>query len=91
MRETLWTVAAHAQASAEINTGGIIEFFLTKIAPILLAILGLIFIARANKGEVSRVLTSSTIAIIGIAFIAGAVTLVLVGGGLVDVLFSQED
>ncbi|WP_112139357.1 hypothetical protein [Glycomyces dulcitolivorans] len=91
VRETLWTVASAAQAGAEINTQGIIGFFLSKIAPILLAILGLIFIARANKGEVSRVLTSSTIAIIGIAFIAGAVVLVAVGGGLVDVLFSQED
>ncbi|WP_030144234.1 hypothetical protein [Glycomyces sp. NRRL B-16210] len=91
LRETLWTVAAHSQAGAEINTSGIIGFFLSKIAPILLAILGLIFIARANKGEVSRVLTSSTIAIIGIAFIAGAVVLVAVGNGLVDVLFSSED
>ncbi|THV41405.1 hypothetical protein [Glycomyces buryatensis] len=93
MRETFWTMAAHMSpvASAEINTSGIIGFFLSKIAPILLAILGLIFIARANKGEVSRVLTSSTIAILGIAFIAGAVVLVAVGGGLVDVLFSNED
>jgi hypothetical protein len=90
MSETLWTVAAHAQAGAEINTQGIIGFFLSKIAPILLAILGLIFIARSNKGEVSRVLTSSTIAIIGIAFIAGAVVLVAVGTGLVDILFSEE-
>ncbi|WP_425498882.1 hypothetical protein [Natronoglycomyces albus] len=74
-----------------IDTQGIIGFFLSKIAPILLAILGLIFIARANRGEVSRVLTSSTIAILGIAFIAGAVVLVAFGGGLVDVLFTTED
>lgn len=74
-----------------IDTSGIIGFFLSNIAPILLAILGLIFIARANKGEVSRVLTSSTIAILGIAFIAGAVVLVAFGGGLVDVLFTTEN
>ena len=92
IRETLWTVAAQVQAQdAEINTQGIISFFLSRIAPILLSILGLIFIARANKGEVSRVLTSSTIAILGIAFIAGAVVLVAVGGGLVDVLFSEGE
>jgi small-conductance mechanosensitive channel len=90
IRDNLWTVAAQVQSQAEINTDGIIGFFLSKIAPILLAILGLIFIARANKGEVSRVLTSSTIAILGIAFIAGAVILVAVGNGLVDVLFREE-
>lgn len=78
-----------AMYAAEINTQGIIDFFLSKIAPILLAILGIIFIARANKGEVSRVLTSSTIAIVGLAFIAGAVTLVLVGSSLVNVLFTK--
>lgn len=80
-----------AIGAEEINTKGIIDFFLSKIAPILLAVLGIIFIARANKGEVSRVLTSSTIAIVGLAFIAGAVTLVLVGSSLVDVLFTTED
>ncbi|HZE37722.1 MAG TPA: hypothetical protein VE172_02830 [Stackebrandtia sp.] len=85
MREIPYLIASQ---TAEINTQGIISFFLSKIAPILLAVLGIIFIARANKGEVSRVLTSSTIAIVGLAFIAGAVTLVLVGKGLVDVLFS---
>ena len=88
LRDAPFYIAMHYE---EINTDGIIKFFLSKIAPILLAILGIIFIARANKGEVSRVLTSSTIAIVGLAFIAGAVTLVLVGSSLVDVLFTTED
>ena len=87
MRDIPYLIAMHAE---EINTSGIIDFFLSKIAPILLAILGIIFIARANKGEVSKVLTSSTIAIVGLAFIAGAVTLVLVGSSLVDILFTDE-
>lgn len=87
MRDIPYLIAMHAE---EINTEGIIQFFLSKIAPILLAILGIIFIARANKGEVSKVLTSSTIAIVGIAFIAGAITLVFVGSSLVDILFTDE-
>lgn len=87
MRDIPYLIAMQAE---EINTSGIIDFFLSKIAPILLAILGIIFIARANKGEVSKVLTSSTIAIVGIAFIAGAITLVLVGSSLVDILFTDE-
>ncbi|GLZ77177.1 hypothetical protein Afil01_19840 [Actinorhabdospora filicis] len=78
-----------AGSAAEIDTKGVIDFFLSKIAPILLAVLGLIFIGRANKGEISRVMTSSAIAIVGLAFIAGAVTLVLFGGSLVNLFFTE--
>jgi hypothetical protein len=88
MRDAPYWIAAR---TAEIDTDGIIAFFLSKIAPILLAILGIIFIARANRGEVSKVLTSSTIAIVGIAFIAGAAVLVIFGGGLVDILFTEDE
>jgi hypothetical protein len=71
----------------DINTDGVLTFFATKITPILLAVLGIIFIGRASKGEVSRVLTSSAIAIIGLGFIAGAATLFFVGGSLVNLVF----
>ncbi len=71
----------------EINTQGIVSFFASKIAPILLAVLGVVFLGRASKGELSRVLTSSAIAIIGIAFIAGAVSLFFVGDYLIGLAF----
>jgi hypothetical protein len=74
-------------APKTINTDEIIKFFTTKITPILLAVLGVIFIGRASKGEVSRVLTSSAIAIIGLAFIAGAGVLFFVGESLIDLVF----
>ena len=80
-------ILAAEPAPAEINTDGILTFFATKIAPILLAVLGVIFIGRASKGEVSRVMTSSVIAIIGLAFIAGAATLFFVGESLVNLVF----
>jgi len=70
-----------------INTDGVVSFIATKIAPILLAVLGVIFISRAGKGEMSRVLTSSAIAIVGLAFIAGAATLFFVGESLIDLIF----
>lgn len=73
--------------SGEINTDALVSFFASKIAPILLAVLGIIFIGRASKGEVSKVLTSSAIAIIGLAFIAGAVSLFFVGTYLVNLAF----
>jgi hypothetical protein len=72
---------------SEVDTDGILSFFASKIAPILLAVLGVIFIGRASKGEVSKVLTSSAIALIGLAFIAGAATLFFVGESLIDVVF----
>ncbi|GAA1754069.1 hypothetical protein [Luedemannella helvata] len=71
----------------EINTDGVLTFLATKITPILLAVLGVIFLSRAGKGEMSRVLTSSAIAIVGLAFIAGAATLFFVGESLVSLLF----
>ena len=43
--------------------------------------------SRAGKGEMSRVLTSSAIAIIGLAFIAGAGALFLFGASLIDLIF----
>lgn len=80
-------IAVHILAAPnDINTDGIIAFFATKIAPILLAVLGVIFIGRASKGEVSRVLTSSAIAIIGLAFIAGAATMLVLGDTLIKVV-----
>jgi hypothetical protein len=70
-----------------INTTGVVNFIATKIAPILLAVLGVIFISRAGKGEMSKVLTSSAIAIVGLAFIAGAGALFLFGESLITLLF----
>ena len=77
-----------AEPSGSINTEGIVTFFASNIAPILLAVLGVIFIGRASKGEVSRVLTSSAIAIIGLAFVAGAASLFFFGDSLVKLLFN---
>jgi hypothetical protein len=79
--------APGADPDAGINTDGVVDFIATKIAPILLAALGVIFISRAGKGEMSKVLTSSAIAIVGLAFIAGAATLFFVGESLIDLFF----
>jgi hypothetical protein len=70
-----------------IDTEGVVTFFASKIAPILLAVLGVIFIGRASRGEISKVLTSSAIAIVGLAFIAGAATLFFIGDYLIDLIF----
>lgn len=76
-----------AAPAGQINTEGVLSFLASTIAPILLAGLGVIFIGRAGKGEISRVITSSAIAIVGLAFIAGATVLFLVGDNLIRLLF----
>ena len=73
-----------------INTDGIVNFITTKVVPILLAVLGVIFISRAGKGEMSKVLTSSAIAMIGLAFIVGAGALFFFGQGLVKLIFGSN-
>jgi hypothetical protein len=75
-------------APTGINTQGVVTFFAKNIAPILLAVLGVIFIGRASRGEISKVLTSSAIAIVGLAFIAGAATLFFVGDYIIKLIFS---
>ena len=92
-RELVHTVVAAEPSPAPdspvpINTDGIVQFIATKVTPILLAVLGVIFISRAGKGEMSRVLTSSAIAIVGLAFIAGAATLFFVGDYIIKLIFS---
>ncbi len=96
LAQAVWSSATHAMdvlalAPAPqpkgINTEGVVSFFASKIAPILLAVLGVIFIGRASRGEISKVLTSSAIAIIGLIFIAGAATLFFVGEYLIDLVF----
>ena len=84
---TQMVLAAEAPEEPTINTTGVIDFIATKIAPILLAFLGVVFISRAGKGEMSKVLTSSAIAIVGLAFIAGAGLMFVFGQGLVNLLF----
>ncbi|GAB3177064.1 hypothetical protein FHX75_121494 [Micromonospora palomenae] len=84
---TLATTPLAEEAPKGIDTNGVVTFFASKIAPILLAVLGVIFIGRASRGEISKVLTSSAIAIVGLAFIAGAATLFFVGDYLIDLIF----
>jgi small-conductance mechanosensitive channel len=90
-RETITVVALAPTPTPApvngVNTDKIIGFFVSNIVPILLAVLGIIFIGRASKGEISKVLTSSAIAIVGLAFIAGAGALFFFGEYLVNLIF----
>jgi hypothetical protein len=90
--DTGLAVLAHVPLAAPepkgIDTEGVVGFFAGNIAPILLAVLGVIFIGRASRGEISKVLTSSAIAIVGLAFIAGAATLFFLGDMIINLIFN---
>jgi hypothetical protein len=71
---TPWAYAAPigpgSAATAEGgDTDAVVAFLASKIAPILLAVLGVIFIGYASRGRIRRVMTSSVIALIGLGFI----------------------
>jgi hypothetical protein len=84
----LWADPSPSPSPAPvINTNGIVAFLTANVVPLLLAVLGVIFISRAGRGEMSKVLTSSAIAIIGLGFIAGAAALFLFGHKLVNLIF----
>jgi uncharacterized membrane protein len=70
-----------------LNTDGIRTFAATQVVPILLLILGIVFLGRAQRGEVSRVLTSSVVAVVGLVFIAGAPILWFFGDSISKVIF----
>jgi hypothetical protein len=79
--------AAGSADTPILNTDGIVAAITKFVVPLLLAVLGVVFISRAGRGEMSKVLTSSAIAIIGLAFIAGAGALFLFGQKLVQLIF----
>ncbi len=60
------------QAPSTLNTDGIVGFIVSKIVPILLAVVGVIILSRSGKGQWSQALTTGGIALLGIVFIAGA-------------------
>jgi hypothetical protein len=69
-----------------INQSGILEFFASVIAPVLIALVGVVIISRANKGQVSQSVTSSGIALLGVAILAGAGLLVALGDDIVRLI-----
>lgn len=74
--------------STVIDTAGILTWFAQVIAPILLAILGIVFLARSRQGQVSQVVTSSGIAIVGLCFLGGAGALALLGDDFINLIFT---
>ncbi|PZS09500.1 MAG: hypothetical protein DLM55_06310 [Acidimicrobiales bacterium] len=76
-----------AEGSTTLNTSGIVTFVVTKIVPILLAVVGVIILSRSGKGRWSEALTTGGIAVLGIIFIAGAGVLFAFGESFAKLAF----
>lgn len=74
---------APANPDPEINTTPVLTFLMQWIAPILIAGIGILVISRARDGRISQVMTTVSIAMLGIAILGGAATLPFVGDDLV--------
>jgi hypothetical protein len=69
-------------AGTTLDTSAIVTFIVSKIVPILLAVVGVIILSRSGKGQWSQAITTGGIAILGIFFIAGAGLLFAFGDSL---------
>lgn len=72
-----------------LNTNGIIGFVVSKIVPILLAVVGVIILSRSGKGRWSEALTTGGIALLGLFFIGGAGLLFAFGESLANLAFGK--
>lgn len=75
-----------APPTADIDTNALITFVVSRLVPLGCAILGIVFLFQARRGQMSQVTTSSAIAIWGIVFILGGGAFVLFGGAIVDMI-----
>jgi len=80
-------VLAADDSGTTLNTTGIVTFIVTKIVPILLAVVGVIILSRSGKGRWSEALTTGGIAVLGVLFIAGAGFLFAFGKSIAELAF----
>lgn len=80
-------ILAKDDSNTTLNTPGIIGFIVSKIVPILLAVVGVIILSRSGKGRWSEALTTGGIAVLGIIFIAGAGVLFAFGESVAKLAF----
>ncbi len=76
-------------ATGSVNLSGINDFVVKQVLPIVLMLIGVGIIARGSRGQMSRVLTTSFISIIGLVFIAGAGSLWLFGDFFVNLIVKK--
>lgn len=86
---TTTPTTAPASDGGFFNTKGVVTFLTSAIAPVLLAVIGIVFLGWSKQGNISRVMTSSIITFIGITFLGGAFALPFLGDDLVNLFISK--
>lgn len=76
-----------AQVPMALNSNGITAWVQSNIVPLLLLVVGLGILTRSRKGNLSEVMTTSMIAIIGIIFIVGAAGFIAFGEQMSGIVF----
>lgn len=74
-------------AEPTFNSSGVVTFIITKIVPIILAIIGVFILSQSGKGQWSRALNTSGIALLGLVFLGGAGFLFAFGEGVARLVF----
>ncbi len=80
-------ILAKDDTNTTLNTSGIIGFIVSKIVPILLAVVGVIILSRSGRGRWSEAITTGGIAVLGVIFIAGAGLLFAFGESVAHLAF----
>lgn len=70
-----------------MNTGGIQDWIIQNIVPIVLLVIGLGILAKSRKGNWSDTMNTTGIAIIGIIFIVGAGGFIVFGREMSGIVF----
>ncbi len=74
-------------AEVTINLDGLKGFLLGQILPIMLVVIGIVFVGRSKSGQIAKILTSCAILLIGLAVIGGSGRLAQLGEFLVGLIF----
>jgi hypothetical protein len=69
------------------NSQGLADFLISKILPLILVFIGIGIVAVSRKGNMSQVMTTLIIAVVGLVFIGGAGALVAFGDEIAGIAF----
>ncbi len=81
------SMLAADDSGTTLNSSGIVTFIVTKIVPILLAVVGVVILSRSGRGRWSEALTTGGIAVLGVIFIAGAGVMFAFGESVAKLAF----
>ncbi len=74
--------------TAHVNPNGFMNFLISWVLPILIALAGIYAIGRSKKGDMNATLTQFSIVVIGVVLIASAGVLFFAGQYLVHLVIS---